>query len=168
MTALSLPHILLYGLMLSFALGGVLLGGLYVNPRLMLNDFPPEIKAALPPLNATEKRQRGVMGLLFLGMLLVILGLATAQIVNTSGGEPTFLSAFLHTYLVLFIFNLFDLVVLDWFVLLVLKPRFLAVPGAEDLQAAHTLGFHVRAFFKGCVLIAIPALFVALITMLLV
>lgn len=63
-----LPLILLYGLILSALFSAVLLAMVRVNPRLMLQDYPKDIQAAVPPKTTAEKRQTLYWGLPFLGL----------------------------------------------------------------------------------------------------
>jgi hypothetical protein len=67
-------------------------------------------------------------------------------------GQAAFLPLFLGTYLVFEIVNLFDLLVIDYLVLLVLKPKSLFIPGALALVQEQGYGFHFKGFLKGSVL----------------
>lgn len=146
MNGLSVLHILRDGLVFSIGLNIILLGGMYLNPRIMLTDYPPQIQAQLPPMTAVEKRQQAIMGILFWGFALIVLFYSNAQLVARSGGEAAFLPLFLNTYLVFEIFNLVDLLVLDYLILMVLKPRSLFVPRAERMEQYHTFTFHFKVF----------------------
>ncbi len=53
----TLSTILLYGVPTSLLLSAVLLAMGWVNPRLMLQDYPKDIQAAVPPKTQEEKRQ---------------------------------------------------------------------------------------------------------------
>ena len=47
-----LAAILLYGLLLSVLFSAMILSMVLVNPRLMLQDYPKDVQAAVPPKTA--------------------------------------------------------------------------------------------------------------------
>jgi len=48
----------LYGGVLSVALSVLLLGVLWINPEILLNDYPPDIREKHGPMSERSKRQR--------------------------------------------------------------------------------------------------------------
>jgi hypothetical protein len=102
-------------------------------------------------LTPSEKRQQIVLGILVWGYALGGLFYFSAQLAARSG-QAAFLPLFLSTYLVFEIVNLFDLLVIDYLVLLVLKPKSLFIPGALALVQEQGFGFHFKGFLKGSVL----------------
>jgi hypothetical protein len=48
---------LVYGIPLSLVLSALLLTMIRANPRLMLQDYPRDIQAAVPPKTPAEQRQ---------------------------------------------------------------------------------------------------------------
>src|SRR5450432_2928852 len=98
MDGLSIGQIALHGFILSIGTGIIVLGGMTLNPRLMLTDYPPEIKARLAPMNASEKRQQAVLGILFFGYTLAVLFYSNAQVVARSG-QAEFLPLLINTYI---------------------------------------------------------------------
>ncbi|MCA0453834.1 MAG: hypothetical protein LCI00_07670 [Chloroflexi bacterium] len=168
MNGLLLSQIIVHGLILSVGLSVIILGGMTINPRLMVQDYPPEIKAQLPPMTASEKKQQAVMGLLFWAFALGVMGYSNVQLVARSG-ENAFIPLFINTYLVFEIANLFDLLVLDYLIVMVLKPTFLFVPGVENLAQYNTFAFHFKGFLKGLMMYGVViGLVVALVSTLLI
>jgi hypothetical protein len=162
MDALSL--ILRDGAVLSLTLGAILIGSLAVNARLWLQDAPKEIRDQAPPLSPRERRQRALVGVLFLTTLLGNLLVSLAGLVARSGGAPSFLAAFVHVYGVLMVFNLFDLLIVDYLLGLIIRPKFLRVfetPGLSYEKVFGGFGYHFKAFCKGSVMLAGMAAFVA-------
>ena len=130
----SLQRILLNGTILSLALGAIVLGSLIYNARLWLQDYPQPIRDMVPPLSPIEKRDRGIVVVLFLGVLLGGLILETLHLRTDPAGAISFGAAYLDIFLMLAIFNLFDALVLDLFIITLLKPRFVILPGAEGME----------------------------------
>ena len=63
-------RILVDGAMLSALAVLLIFASLRANPRIWLNDFPPDIRQAVPPKTEAEKRQSLIWGLPFLAVLL--------------------------------------------------------------------------------------------------
>ncbi|HEX2618999.1 MAG TPA: hypothetical protein VHL11_02600 [Phototrophicaceae bacterium] len=165
MNAIVLSDILVHGLMFSVVISAMLLTGLTLNPRLMIQDYPPEVKAKLPPMTPSEKRWQMVMGVPIFGAVIFIMTYSTAQVIARNNGVAEFLPIFINAYAVFWLFNLFDLVVLDYFVLMILKPGFLIPPGGEGVTDMSTFGFHVRGFFIGCLYSGVVALLTTVIAL---
>jgi hypothetical protein len=65
------------------------------------------------------------------------------------------------------VFNLVDLLVIDYLLLLVIKPAFLFIPGTAALSQAHGFGFHFKGFLKGLAIGGVLGAVVALLAALL-
>lgn len=141
-------------------LATVLLVGLVVyNPRLMLQDYPPAIQAVVPPKSATEKRLSIWLGLPFLLVLLVYPIYATFD--YRSSAQAGFLQLWLYAFGIVFAFNVWDWLVLDWLVFCSITPRFLVVPGSEGHPAYKDYFFHFRGFLIGSIFSAALGLIAA-------
>jgi hypothetical protein len=164
---LALQRILMNGTVLSLVLGVIILGSLRYNARLWLQDYPKPIRDKVPPLSAVEKRERLVLGLMVMGVLFGGVFLTTLQLRTYPAGAVSFGTAYLHIFLIVAMFNLFDAVVLDLFVITLLKPRFVILPGAEGMEYLfHDYRKHLTDFLKGMAFCAIASLPFALISVL--
>jgi len=149
---LSWSAILVDGATLSAALTVVILGSLAYNPRLWLQDAPPRVRSLAPPLTDAERRKRLVVAAL---LFLVIAGVtvwSASRLIARNGPAVPYVTAFGHFAGVFLLFNLFDLIVLDWFVVLVVKPPFLrrfSVPGLSYEETVGSFGYHLMGFVKG-------------------
>jgi hypothetical protein len=61
----------------------------------------------------------------------------------------------------LMVFNLVDLLVLDWLIFVTIQPRIIVLPGTEGMEGYRDYGFHFRAFLKGVAGSLIAGLIVA-------
>lgn len=163
MNGLILTQILIDGLIISVVVNAIILGAMLLNPRIMLSDYPPEIQAHVPPMTKPEKQQQAVLGVFFIGATLVGLFYSNWQLVGRSG-EVAFLPLFLNTYFVFVFCNLWDLLVLDYFVLIVLKPKALFVDGIEQYAHYNNFTYHFRGFLKGLIIGLVLSLIVSLIS----
>lgn len=164
MPELSLSTILLHGLILSIGMGGIILSGMTLNPRIMLSDYPPQIKAQVPPMTSEDKRQQKILGIFFWGFALALFFYSNSQLAGRSGGQLSFGAAFLNSYLVFQISNLFDFLVLDYLILTMLHPKFLLIPEVNASMLAGTIRFHFIGFLKGLIIGAVFAAIIALIS----
>lgn len=133
-----------------------LVGLVLYNPRLMLQDYPPAIKAILPPKTDQEKKLSLRLGMPFLVTLLALPFVFTARLNGTS-----FLELFLHGFGIVWLFNIWDWLVLDWLVFCTITPKSFVIPGSEGHPAYKDYAFHFRGFLIGTVFSLIMGLLAA-------
>lgn len=155
---------LLVGLFASLMLSIIILGSLAYNPRLWRQDFPKEIQAVVPPLTAQEKRQQWWIVPPFFGALLLppiwsILRLESVL------GTLSFGEMWLHVFIIWMTFNLIDLIVLDWLIVVAWNPKRLRLPGTEDVMHHNSYAYHFQGFLKGTVMGAVFSAIVAALVM---
>lgn len=156
MNSIALQHVLLNGTIITLLVSAIILGSLMYNARLWLQDYPKAIREKVPPLSAVEKRQRAVVAVLFMGVLFGGLLLTALQL---RGRALSFGEAYLLFFIMLFIFNLFDALVIDLLIITVFKPRFVILPGAEGMEYLfNDYRKHVGDFLKGIVFCAVASL----------
>ena len=147
------------GTVLSVVGTAIIFASLRANPRIWLNDFPPDIRAAVPPKTADEKRQSLMWGIPFLACLVGIPAMSTVWLERQ---EPSagFAALFLNAWGVGLIFNAVDLLFIDWLVLCYITPRSLVIPGTEGMNGYKDYGHHFRGFLIGTVASAMLALLI--------
>src|SRR5258708_17722400 len=112
------------GALLSFVASTYLLVLLRFNPRIFLQHYPSEIREIVPPKSEKERRMSIVLG------LLIGVPVASAFFWRTATlGSHSFRELFAYAFGVLFIFNLVDLLILDWLILCWFEPRCAVLPG---------------------------------------
>lgn len=118
-----------------------------IDPMLWLDDYPPDIQAAV------DEGADAPLGLrIFFAILLgvVLLGgifVATWRAAKEAGEGFTFRRAFLHVFCLFWIVNAADVVVLDWGIGIFLQPDFMILPGTEGLPGYEDYAFHLRQSF---------------------
>lgn len=145
--------LLVDGAILCGVIGAIVTWSFFWKPRIWLHDLPEDIRALVPPPTPAEKRWLMVLGLPVTGGILAGCILSVSRF----GFEAGFFPAVLHAYLPFQIFNLFDLVMIDWGTLLVINPAKPPIPGTENAAGWRNYGFFARGFFKGIVIGAIFA-----------
>ncbi len=162
----NLDRILVHGGALSLLSSLYLLAVLYYNPRLFLQDYPDEVQARVPPKTDQERRQSLLVGVPFLLLLVAVPTLSTLTLKNQAGGA-TFWELFLNAFGVAFSFNLVDWLLLDWLIICTFKPRFLLIPGTEDMDSYQDYAHHFRGFLIGTLLSLVAGLVIAAVVALL-
>ena len=153
---LILQHGLLYGLILSGVMTVLIFGSLRVNNELWLNDYPPDIQAKWGPMSPEARRLKLWVALPMFAVIIGVVVMQVARLVQRSG-EFNFWAVTLSLWLSLMLFNLFDLLVIDWFFLMKLRPSFAILPGTEGMAGYSDYGFHFRGFLKGSAGITLAA-----------
>jgi len=129
------------------------------NSRYMMQDYPPEITADIPPQTAEEKRSGMRFGLPF---LLVLMGFPLVfGLVNRFSGGTGFAVNWLAVFTLMLSFNLVDLVILDWMIFCFLTPRFMVLPGTEGHPGYKNYFFHFVGFLKGMIFVIVFSLLYA-------
>ena len=157
----DLNRILRDGGVLSLLASLLLLAILRVNPRLFLQDYPAEIQAAVPPKTEQEERHSLVLGIPFVLLAAVVPFWSTWALQRASGGSLGFLTLTFHGFGVASVFNLVDLVVLDWWLFCTVQPKIMVIPGTEGMGAYRDYGYHFRAFCRGTAICAAAGLAIA-------
>ena len=154
--------VLVDGTVLSAALSVVIFGSLAYNPRLWINDAPEPARKLAAPLSAAERRDRWVVTGVFLLAIGAVVAWSAVRLIAREPA-PSFGTVFIHFLAVFFLFNLFDLVVIDWLVLLVMRPAFarLSLPGLSHEETVGGYGYHFVGFLKGLGFIIVMALIAA-------
>ena len=126
------------------------------NPRMFLRHYPKEVQAAVPPKSARERRLS-----LFLG-LLIGLPFGSALVWRTATlGTRHFWELFDYAFGVLFVFNLVDLLILDWLIVCWIEPKWVILPGTEHIVIPNQYLHHFKGFLIGTAGLATVGLAIA-------
>lgn len=150
-----LQHSLLYGAILTFLLLALFGFGAYLNPEVMLRGYPPDIKARYGAIRPATKRQRIWLSIAALIVLLGVTLLAMVRMPQVTGSEPTFWTATFSVLIMLLLFNLVDLLVLDWLLFNTIQPKFIVLPGTAGMAGYRDYGSHFKKFLHGMLLLMI-------------
>jgi hypothetical protein len=160
--SVALQNGFLFGIILSvyFTAGLVLIGR--VNPVILLNDYPPDIQRRYRELRGEAEvetiRRRGAG--LRLPFILGVLGILVMSVVRLQAlvGPPTYSLTAFSLFATVMTFNLYDLLVLDWFWFVNFTPKFAVLTGTEGMAGYRNYRWHFRGFVIGCLLSVIVAI----------
>ena len=156
---------LLFAAIFSLIMSVIIIFSLRRNPMVLAERGPEDIRQAVGPIDERSRTQRRTFGILILLFLLVILILSIYRL-NLIQGGLTFWSVFLNILIIVMVWNLVDLLVIDWLFLIVIQPKFIIIPGTEGLKGYKDFGFHFRGFLKGLVYSVVIGLLIAGISVL--
>lgn len=154
---IRLHRILMDGTILSLVVTLYIVLTAVINLRLWLKDYPPEIQAMVPPKTAAEKKLSLLFGIPLIAIFLGGLAVSTL-VLRGQAPELPFTALFLNGFGVAMVFNLFDLLILDWLIFCALTPRFVVLPGTEGAAGYKNYYFHFVGFIKGTIFSAVAGL----------
>ena len=135
-----------------------------INAEMILNDYPPDIRAKYGAMSEATRKQANLITLPLLATLGLVVALGLGQLREISGAL-TFVETLIVSTVIFQMWNLLDLVLLDWFLLMTLKPKFMILPGTYGMAGYRDYGFHFKKFLNGIVFTFILALVVTVIAL---
>ncbi len=158
---LDIDRLLMHGLILSALESLLVFIGLTANPRLFLQDYPKTIQDRVAPKTHSEQRLSRGIAVVFMGLLMAVPFLSTWGLMQQLHGHIAFLALFLNAFGVAFIFNVTDLLILDWLLVCKITPAFLVLPGTEGVADYKDYSYHLRGFLAGTIFSAVLGALVA-------
>ena len=130
----------------------VILPAQYRDPINMIMSYPPRIRQRveeLPQYKGTIKqREKAHVSKKVFGLVFFVIVLSSVAYLS---GCRSFGTTFLHVFILFFVVNMYDLIVLDWGIFCHSKK--LRIPGTEDMiKEYRDYIFHVRGACIGIVL----------------
>jgi hypothetical protein len=158
---LLFEHSLRYGGILSLILTGLVLVTLIFFPRMWVSRAPADIQQALGGLSPREMRLARVFQAITLMSVVGILGYSVVQLSAVSNGALGFFAIAASLFLIMQVWNVVDLLLIDWLLIVKLRPAFMMFPGIEQLPGFGDYGFHFRGFLKGIILSLVVGIVIA-------
>lgn len=135
----------------------------FKNPLSQIISYPPAIRKrveSLPQyqdiLEATKQKNSARK---IIGTCIAIIMLAGVAYFS---GKATFVSAFIHVFILFFVVNMYDLIILDLIVFAYSKK--IIIPGTEDMVSEYKNPIHhIKGAGKGIIIGIVVAIFAACI-----
>ena len=138
----------------------------YKDPMVMIMSYPPNVIKRVEQLpqyagciKEREKKHiaKKIFGLFFFAIILAIIAYVS--------GCREFVDTFIHVFMLFFVVNIYDMLVLDWGIFCHSKK--LRIPGTEDMDEDYKdYLFHARGAIKGTVMGMIVAILSGVIILL--
>jgi len=142
-------HSFIYGGILAGLMFLFIIGSMIYNRELWLNDYPPDIRKKYGEPSQTTVKQRKFFGVAMLALMITVLLVDGLTLQPSAGGKPTFLLIYRSVFIVFLIGSLMDLLVIDLFLGMVIRPKFMVLPGTEGMAGYRDVKFHFNAFVRG-------------------
>jgi len=152
---IDLQRMAVDGAVLSILASAWILFLLRLNPRLFLQDFPKDLRDRLPPKTPAERRMSLWLGVPFLILLVAVPTWSAWAVKREHAPDVTWATLALQAFGVAMIFNLVDLLILDWLLVCAITPRFIVLPGTEGMAGYKDYWHHFRGFLIGTVISAV-------------
>lgn len=159
-----ITNALIFGLLLSFILSMVIVISFSIASDMWVGDYPPDVKEKYGEMSSSAKKYRPIIAGLFFGAVVVVPILAIGRLRSLTNGDLNFLDYFFSTFITLMVFNVFDLLVVDWLIFVYLQPKAIVLPGTEGMQGYDDYWFHFRGFLIGIAFSLGGAFIISLIT----
>jgi hypothetical protein len=156
-----IPNALFFGLILSVLMSLIVLALAIVNPEIMLRDYPPDVQAKYGPMSDRAKRLRLPVGIIILAIIIGLVAVSLHPVLASVDGPGRFVVVFIHLLVMFTSFNVFDWLVLDWLIVVTIRPKFIVLPGTEDMAGYSDYGFHFRGFLVGIPITLLSSLVLA-------
>lgn len=150
-----------YGGLLSVLLSSMVMISIWINPEMWLHDAPKEVQEKHGPMSAKARRQRAMFVVPFFAVVIGVPWWALDQLPNVTGQPYTFGTVFTTLIVMFMLFNLVDLVIIDWLIVELWRPSFLRRGRLGELMTKRYYLFHFIGFCKGSVGLTLVSLLVA-------
>lgn len=140
-------RILLDGTVLSALFGAFVVISLYVDARLWVQDYPPDIRAVIGDSLKAPLYERIIAGVLFLLVVFGGLLFSNRLLRRQLGVKFSFANSFVHTFLLFWFLNIFDVFIVDWLFFVTIQPDFVILPGTEGMAGYRDYYFHFHGSF---------------------
>lgn len=159
-------YILIHGFIFASIITGYLLLIMIIFPARVwgMEDYPKTITEKVPPQTKEEKKKKTLLFLPFLIVGIVYPVITTLILKEEMGGEIDLLIAFLNIFGIMMFGNAADLLILDILIVGTITPRFVILPGTEDLKRTEYRAFrkyHAKGHIWGTILMAGLSLLIA-------
>lgn len=158
---LSINKIIIDGVVLSLLASLFIVITMRLNPRIWLQDYPKDIQDKVPSKTQKEKKLSLMLGIPFLILLVAVPFVSSLTLNLENNGNISLFLLFLNAFGVASIFNLVDLLLIDWVMFCTITPRFVVIPGTEGMAGYKDYFYHFRSFLIGMATSAATGLIIA-------
>lgn len=160
---ISLRQLLQNATAMNLSLAAIIFGSLYQNAEIWLQDYPKPIQERYGPKSPEAERLMKLWAIPFFVVLFGSVLVANWRLRRTRS-HLSRTAAFANAYLLFLSFWLFDLTIIDWLIMVRMKPSFAILPGTEDMAEYSDYMFHLRESWPFLFVMAIPSAIIALLT----
>ena len=130
-------------------------------PWQMLHEYPKDIQKAstLPEPTTEQKKNAKLFGAI--GSLVIFGALITFGLIRFAGSRESYGKVLLYIFIIAMIWNIADLLIMDWLIICRITPKWVVIPGTEGCSGYKDYFFHFKGFLIGCVYTGIMSLLIS-------
>lgn len=155
----NLEIALIHGLIWSFMWGSMSAFIIFKWPYMVLHDYPKELQGIIELAEFTNKKSAYIFETI--AMFLIIAFIFFSGIYTYHENLVSYWTIFFHIFIVCMCWNIFDLIIMDWFIFCTWQPKFIVLPGSEGNKGYKNYRFHFVGFLKGSIISSITSIFIA-------
>lgn len=125
------------------------IGGILYNREMLLNDYPPDVKAKWGPISQKARKERNVYAVILFAAIIGWLIYVPIRLTDALGSTPNFLAMFVCIAIIYSIFNLWDAFIIDWLLLTKMFPQIVILPGTESMAGYTDMKLWTINLLKG-------------------
>ena len=145
---LSVKRVLVDGTLMSVLLTIITFGAIYLNPMLLVDSYTPDVRAAVGEVEVPALHVIVFYALSF-GTVFGITLYSNAHLRRENCGNLSFWTASVHSALLMFLFAVWDLLIMDWLIFVTIQPAFVVIRGTEGFTGYKDYCFHLKVSFLG-------------------
>ncbi len=132
-------------------------------PFMISHDYPIDVQkvANIGVPTKEEKLKGNVFGAISFSILLL---LPILFVLFHHSSASSFLSIFMHIWVICITWNVVDLIIVDWLFICKLLYRPFLLPGSEGYEGNRNYGYHFKGFVKGAFMMSFMALILSVIS----
>lgn len=130
-------------------------------PWQMLHDYPEDIQKAATIGEPTDKQNMNSKVFSVIGSLIIFAALIIFGLMKFGGEQSSFFSVFAFIFIIAMIWNVVDLIIMDWLIICTITPKWVVIEGTDGCRGYKDYMYHFKGFLIGCIYTTIMALIFA-------
>lgn len=159
MFSFDMFEVIIVGLIYSIILSVLVVFIQKLNPRILLQSYPKSIQEKVKQKNKKEHMYTKIFGSIFMILSLGIPLIYSIYLINQY--NVSYMEVLIVNLIIFIIFNLVDLVIIDWIIICKITPSFIIIPGTEGNPDYKNYLFHIKGFTAGVLFSVVGSLLIA-------
>lgn len=130
-------------------------------PWQMMHDYPKDIQEAATLKEPTDKQNNNAKIFGAVGSFVIFGTLILFGIIQFHMERISFLLLFGFIFIIAMMWNVIDLLIMDWLIICTITPKWVVIEGTEGCRGYKDHMYHFRGFLIGCVYTTIMAVIIA-------
>lgn len=130
-------------------------------PWQMLHEYPKDIQKASVLQEPTSEQKKKAKFFGAIGSLVIFGALIAFGLIRFADSRESYGKLLLYIFIIAMIWNIVDLLVMDWLIICRITPKWVVISGTEGCSGYKDYVFHFKGFLIGCVYTAIMSFLIS-------